>query len=224
MIDLRLIIFDVDGTLVDSQSDIVGAMNAAFLACGLPIPARADVLGIVGLSLHEAVRKIVPEQPESVIDRAVQAYKDAYMDMRKQIGAAQSSPLYPHAREVLDVLSEIPENVLSIATGKSRRGLDVLIDAHKLQGLFVSPQVADHHPSKPHPAMIQTILSETGIDVNRAVMIGDTTYDMEMAAAAGVKSIGVSWGYHAVELLKADVIVQNFTDIPAAIDMILGKH
>ncbi|MGZ2256292.1 HAD-IA family hydrolase [Roseobacter sp. A03A-229] len=198
--DLRLVIFDVDGTLVDSQADILAAMAQAFEAVARPAPSRDDILGIVGLSLDVAVRRLAPDADHA---RMVAAYKEAYVALRAQIGAAQSSPLYPGAREVLDRLNARPEVLLGVATGKSKRGLDKLIEAHGLEGVFITQQVADFHPSKPNPSMIYQAMAEAGVSKTQTVMIGDTSFDMEMAAAAGVPGFGVSWGYHPVRSLRA---------------------
>ncbi len=218
MTDLRLVIFDVDGTLVDSQADIIAAMNATFEIEGLPPPAPPAIIAIVGLSLEVAIARLHPSLPDTQLDRMVQGYKDAYIALRGSSPVEQTSPLYPQAREVLLALHAQPATLLAVATGKSRRGLDKLLEGHGLDRMFVSQQVSDHHPSKPHPAMILAALSETGIDAGRAVMIGDTTYDMDMARAAGVKSIGVTWGYHPAETLRADALIDCFADLPAALD------
>ncbi|RKF12870.1 HAD family hydrolase [Roseovarius spongiae] len=215
----RLILFDVDGTLVDSQGDIVAAMTHAFGAVGLPAPARADILGIVGLSLPVAMARLAPELDAAAHGRMVEGYKDAYMDLRALAGAAQSSPLYPGAREVLETLAAAPDVLLGVATGKSRRGLDKLLEAHDLRDLFVTQQVADFHPSKPHPAMILAALAETGIAARDAVMIGDTSFDMDMAQAAGVRGIGVGWGYHPRSALSAaSAFIAAFAELPPLLD------
>lgn len=215
---LRLIIFDVDGTLVDSQGDIVAAMTHAFDGIAAPVPARADILGIVGLSLDVAMARLAPDLTGADHARLVTGYKAAYMELRKQAGAAQSSPLYPGARAALDLLEAQPDTLLGVATGKSKRGLDKLLEGHGMQRLFVTQQVADFHPSKPHPSMIHAALSETGVEAVNAVMIGDTSFDMEMARAAGVAGIGVSWGYHGrARLDAARVIIDSFAALPACL-------
>lgn len=216
--NLRLIIFDVDGTLVDSQGDIVASMTAAFQAEGHKVPSRAQILSIVGLSLEVAIPQLVPGLDEAAYVRMVEAYKSAYMQLRASQGTQQSSPLYPGIRAVLDELNAVPEFLLGVATGKSRRGLDALLAGHQMERLFLTQQVADHHPSKPHPAMLEAALNETGIDPQNAVMIGDTEYDMTMARAAGVHAIGVSWGYHGLDRLDlADKLVHSVADLPGAI-------
>lgn len=216
---LKLIVFDVDGTLVDSQGDILAAMGHAFDRAGHPAPAREKTLSIVGLSLDIAIPRLAPSLPPETHGRMVGWYKEAYMHLRAQTGAAASSPLYPHVQTVLEALHAVPENLLGVATGKSRRGLDKLLQAHGLGRYFVTQQVSDHHPSKPHPAMLRAALSETGVAARDAVMIGDTTYDMDMAAAAGVPFIGVAWGYHGRDRLdRAVAVVEDFRDLPGVLN------
>ncbi len=207
----RLVIFDVDGTLVDSQADILSAMHEAFAAEGLVTPARAAVLGLVGLSLDVLMRRLAPDCPAAQQARLVQGYKDAYMSLRLAQGGALSSPFYPGARDVLEALRARADTVIGVATGKSRRGLDKLIEAHELGEVFATAQVADDHPSKPDPAMLYRALEETGVDPGQAVMVGDTSFDMEMARAAGITGIGVSWGYHpAAQLGTARHMLESF--------------
>lgn len=218
---LRLVIFDVDGTLVDSQGDIVAAMAAAFAAVGAPAPSRSEVLSIVGLSLDVAMTVLAPTRSAGDHLEMVQAYKDAYMRLRAEVGVAQSSPLYPGALETLRRLHAQPEVLLGIATGKSKRGLEKLIDGHGLEGLFVTRQVADFHPSKPHPAMIHQAMADAGVGPDETVMIGDTSFDMEMAAAAGVTGIGVTWGYHPREKLAAAAhLVESYDALPPLLEQI----
>jgi len=221
MSDLRLVIFDVDGTLVDSQNHIVSGMEAAFAETGLTMPSRSDVLSIVGLSLPEAFGVLAPGASQAQNRQLVEAYKTSYMRLRSA-DAAASSPLYPGARAALERLKGDDHLLLGIATGKSRRGLDVLLEAHGLTGFFDNEQVADHHPSKPHPSMLLASLSELGVGAGHSVMVGDTAYDMEMAGAAGVAGLGVSWGYHPVERLQgAHAVIETFEAIDGAIRNIL---
>lgn len=216
---LRLVVFDVDGTLVDSQGDIVAAMTYAFDQAGAPLPLRAEILGIVGLSLDQAMLRLAPALDQAVRERMVEAYKDAYMTLRAKVGAAVSSPLYPNVLKTLEMLDSTPDVILGVATGKSKRGLDKLLEAHNLGRFFVTQQVADFHPSKPHPSMVLTAMSEVGVDAVDTVMIGDTSFDMEMAAAAGAFSLGVTWGYHPRESLgAARVIIDEFADIPRTLN------
>ncbi|QFT98175.1 Pyrophosphatase PpaX [Roseovarius sp. THAF8] len=218
---LRLVIFDVDGTLVDSQADIVAAMSHAFARAERDAPTREAILSIVGLSLDRAIAVLAPDVDAGTQGRMVEWYKEAYIALRAEIGAAQSSPLYPGAREVLEALNAQPETLLGVATGKSRRGLDKLLEGHGLEGMFITQQVSDHHPSKPHPSMIRAALSETGLEPHQAVMIGDTSFDMEMAAAAGVAGIGVGWGYHPRAALgAARHVIDSFDALPPLLQQI----
>src|SRR5690606_31267228 len=136
---------------------------------------------------------------------------------------ATRSPLFPGARAALDALGARNDILLGIATGKSRRGLAHVLFSHDLEGRFATCQVADDHPSKPHPSMIAAALAATGVAARDAVMLGDTTYDVAMARAAGVAAIGVSWGYHPAAALHeagAMRILSHFAELPDAIDQI----
>ncbi len=211
----HLVVFDVDGTLVDSQVHILASMQHAYAALGLTPPARDAVLGIVGLSLPVAIARLAPDLSQADQAQLVADYKTGFAAQR----AESLSPLYPGAVEMLDHLARDPSLLLGIATGKSRRGLDHIVQAHGWQGRFVTLQVADDHPSKPHPSMLHACLSETGIPASRAVMVGDTRFDMEMAQAAGLAGLGVSWGYHPAQALGARVI-DDFAELPAALEEI----
>lgn len=219
MSDLRLVVFDVDGTLVDSQAHILASMGHAFRAIGRPAPPRAEVLGIVGLSLPVAMARLAPDAA-SAVPTLVEAYKDAFATLRQSDDGVALSPLYPGALDCLTALSSDPWTLLGIATGKSRRGLNHLMELHDLGALFQTVQVADDHPSKPHPSMLEACLAETGVEAAQAVMIGDTTFDIEMGRAAGFRTIGVSWGYHAVTALHAagaDRLIDDFAALPSAL-------
>lgn len=218
----RLVIFDVDGTLVDSQHSIVAAMTVAFEAQGLAVPDRGAILSIVGLSLDHAMLRLVPDLALDLRGRLVEGYRAAYKTHRLAQGAAHS-PLFPGTLEMLEDLAARPGLVLGVATGKSRRGLDALIAAHGLERYFVTTQVADDHPSKPHPAMILAALEEADVLAADAVMVGDTSYDMEMASAAGVAGLGVSWGYHSpAALTAARRVIDRIADLPLALNQIWG--
>ena len=224
MPDLRLVIFDVDGTLVDSQEMIFAAFSFAYEGLGLPIPPRDKALGFVGRSLELIFPELSPELDAGTHSALAQGYRDAYFHLRQKGGSNATSPFFPGARHALDALKAQDWTVLAVATGKSKRGLDKLIEGYGLEGYFVSQQTADHHPSKPHPAMVQACLAETGIAPGRAVMIGDTSYDLDMGLAAGVKTIGVSWGYHPVEDLNADRIITTYDALLGTIDDLIGPE
>jgi len=216
----RLVIFDVDGTLVDSQVSILTAMRAAFAQAGLESPPAARILSIVGLSLDQAIWQLVPEQDDATRAALVASYKEAFRVRRLADTSGQDAPLYPGARTALDRLAGQSDVVLGVATGKSRRGLDALIERHDLHHVFATRQVADDHPSKPHPAMILAAMAETGCAPTNTVMIGDTSFDMDMAQAAGVAGIAVTWGYHAPDLLRprARILIDDFAALHGALD------
>jgi phosphoglycolate phosphatase len=196
---LRLVVFDVDGTLIDSQRHIQSAMTDAFATLGLVPPPLHRTLSIVGLSLTEAIARLAGDVPPATQAAIVAAYKDSFSRRR----AEEAAQPYPGALAALERLVARDDLVLGVATGKSRRGLDQVFRVHGIGGYFATRQVADDHPSKPHPAMLLAALAETGIAARDAVMIGDTTYDIEMGRAAGLATIGVTWGYHGAADLAA---------------------
>ena len=197
----RLAVFDCDGTLVDGQHNICLAMEACFAEAGLEPPARERTRRVVGLSLAEAMRVLLPAEPAERHDALAEAYKRAYRAMRER-GLADE-PLYEGIVDLLDAL-EAEGWLLGIATGKSDRGVELCLACHDLAGRFVTVQTADRHPSKPHPSMIEQAMAEAGAAPETTAMIGDTSFDMAMARGAGATAIGVAWGYHgADELLGA---------------------
>ncbi len=190
---LRLAIFDCDGTLVDSQADICAAMDAAFAAAGLTPPDRNATRRIVGLSLPEAMRRLNPAGNEKDHAALAQHYRDAFR-LRRAAGQV-AEPLYEGIAALIEELAGAGW-LLGVATGKSDRGLVHCLDTHGLTGHFVTLQTADRHPSKPHPSMVEACLAATGATAGETAMIGDTAFDMAMAVNAGVRAIGVDWGYH----------------------------
>jgi len=198
---VKLAVFDCDGTLVDGQASICAAMERAFANAGHPSPDRNEVRRAVGLSLPQAVRRLLPEHEERVHLEIAEAYKLAFREARAS--GELSEPLYEGIAETIAAL-RYAGWVLGVATGKSDRGLSHCLAMHGLTSHFVTLQTADRHPSKPHPAMLEAALAEAIAERVDAVMIGDTAYDMAMAVSAGVRAIGVAWGYHdPAELLAA---------------------
>ena len=196
---VKLAVFDCDGTLVDGQAAICDSMEVAFASAGLPAPARHDVRRIVGLSLPQAIRLLAPDAEDMRHRHAVDAYKEAFRACR--LDGTLEEPLFDGMAEVLADLAERGWT-LGVATGKSDRGLASCLAAHGIAERFVTLQTADRHPSKPDPAMLEAALVEAGAQAADAVMIGDTTFDMDMARAAGVRAIGVGWGYHSARELR----------------------
>ena len=198
---VKLAVFDCDGTLVDGQASICEAMEAAFAAADLPAPDRHEVRRIVGLSLPQALRHLAPEATDQQRNYTVEAYKEAFRNSRMQ-GRLQE-PLFDGIAALLDRLRE-GGWTLAVATGKSDRGLFSCLATHGLGDHFVSLQTADRHPSKPHPAMLEAAMTDALANPAETVMIGDTTFDMEMARNAGVRAVGVDWGYHTSDELIAE--------------------
>jgi phosphoglycolate phosphatase len=207
---LRLAVFDVDGTIVDSQHNIVASMTLACEQLGLTAPTANEIRRIIGLSLLEAVETLLPDIGPDMHRAVVEGYKDGFRTLRMRMD--HQEPLFPGAVECFDRLAE-DGWLLAVATGKSLRGLLAMIERHGLEGRFVSLQTADDNPGKPHPAMLRRALAEAGVAGDGAVMIGDTSYDMIMARDAGTRAIGVAWGYHAPqELLNsgAERVVESY--------------
>ncbi|NNM72280.1 HAD-IA family hydrolase [Enterovirga aerilata] len=207
---MHLVILDVDGTLVDSQQLIVAAQREAFAACGLEPPTRERSLSIVGLSLVEAFTALVG--PAGPVEELAEEYRRAFARLRADPACIE--PLFPEVEEVIARLAARDDLLLGIATGKSRRGVAHILERQGWRRAFSTIQTADDAPSKPDPAMILQAMAETGIGPEATVMVGDTTFDMAMARAAGVRPIGVSWGYHPVAALEeagAGTIIDRFS-------------
>lgn len=196
----RLALFDCDGTLVDSQAAICRAMDECFAAHGLTPPDRANTRRIVGLSLPQAMRALVPEGEAGLHHALSETYKAVFRQHRTE--GLVEEPLFDGIAGVLDMLDEAGWQ-LGVATGKSDRGLRLCLEEHGLQGRFVTLQTADRHPSKPDPAMLNAAIAEAGAAPETTVMIGDTSFDMLMARAGGAHALGVGWGYHDPAELQA---------------------
>lgn len=214
----RLAVFDCDGTLADGQANICRAMEAAFTGAGLQPPPRAVIRGIVGLSLVEAVAMLAPEMDEALHRELAADYKAAFFAMRSA-GTLDAEPLYDGMVAVLDALAADGWQ-LGVATGKSDRGLAHLLAQHGLTERFVTLQTADRHPSKPHPSMLHQAMADAGAAPHMTAMIGDTSYDMMMARATGVRAVGVTWGYHAEDALVAagaQAVAHRCADLPGCL-------
>ena len=214
---MKLIIFDIDGTLIDSQNLIVEAQKRTFLAHGLEPPTRERSLSIVGLSLLEAFTVLVGPQGPAVA--MVESYRQAFNAVIKD--PRFHEPAFEGALETLRLLHRRDDVVLGVATGKSRRGVDRLLAQPGWGRLFSTIQTADDAPSKPHPAMILQAMTETGIGPDSTFMIGDTTFDMQMTRAAGARPIGVAWGYHERDALHdagAAAIIDRYDELVPVLD------
>jgi len=190
----RLVVFDCDGTLVDSQFGILNAMRAAWAAHGLDsAPDIAAVRRIVGLPLLEAITRLHPAGAAADHDALVGFYKEAFFLQRQD--PSHEEPLFPGTRVVLEALHQ-QGFLLAVATGKSRRGLVATLDRHGLLGLFSVLKTADDGPGKPNPDILMDAMTELGVAPQDTVMIGDTVFDILMARQAGAYALGVDWGYH----------------------------
>lgn len=215
---MRLVLFDVDGTLIDSQQMICAAMAEAYRHHGIVCPPRAQLLSIVGLSLEDAFVRLAQGRDHPVQSLTAQ-YKAAFFALRKS-GQA-NAPLYPGALQAIERLARNSGVVLGIATGKSRRGVAALVEQYGLLDVFSTVQTSDTAPSKPHPGMVLQAMQETGVGAADTVVIGDTVFDIEMARAAGASGLGVSWGYHPAADLHAAgavAVLDDFAALEPALD------
>lgn len=213
----RLAVFDCDGTLVDGQSAVCNAMERAFAAAGAMPPDRRHIRRIVGLSLPQAVARLAPDLPPPAQELIVTSYKDAFRAARE--GGCLDEPLFDGIAPLLGNL-RAKGWLLGIATGKSDRGLTACLAGHRLTDHFMTVQTADRHPSKPDPAMLEVAMAEVGAGSADTVMIGDTVFDIAMARAAGVRALGVAWGYHEPdELLAAGA--EAVAETPAQLEKLI---
>ena len=200
----RLAIFDCDGTLVDSGATIVNAVTETFTQHGLAVPPPKTCRGVIGLSLIEAIAVLAPDLDAENHVQLAESYKQDFK--RARIEGRVEEPLFDGVLELLDAL-ESDGWLLAVATGKSDRGLKHCLDQHGIHARFVSLQTADRHPSKPHPSMAEQAIADAGAAPERSIVVGDTSFDMGMAVAAGAAGIGAGWGYHpGEELLAAGAI------------------
>lgn len=191
-----LIVFDWDGTLMDSTATIVASMQAAARDLGLPVPDNQSASHVIGLGLQDAMQKVFPDLESKSYPRMVERYRHHYLSQD------QSLTLFEGTREMLDDLAS-QGYFLAVATGKSRVGLNRALNTAGLMSVFDSTRCADETFSKPHPAMLHEITRELGQDLRRTVMIGDTTHDLQMAGNAGAAAIGVHYGAHPRHELEA---------------------
>ncbi|MGX5736934.1 HAD-IA family hydrolase [Bosea thiooxidans] len=219
---MDLIIFDLDGTLINSEAIILGSQVEAFRRCGRVHPGREAGLGIVGLTLDIAMARLAGlDEPDDLL---TETYREVFTAMRLQAASDPSLDelLYPGVAETLMELKRRAGLKLGIATGKSRKGAEFIVERHGWQGLFDTVQSADDAPSKPHPGMILRAMAETGAAPERTAMVGDSSFDIEMAVAAGVTPVAVSWGFQPVASLVslgARHVLGDFTELPAVLGL-----
>jgi phosphoglycolate phosphatase len=190
-----LIVFDWDGTIIDSTGTIAECIQQAAKEMGLPVPHDEQARHVIGLGLRDSLRRAVPELPESRYDEFVVLYRKYFL------AREDTMKLFPGMQDLLSTLRQ--KHQLAVATGKSRRGLDRALDAGGLRQYFAASRCADETNPKPHPAMLLELMNEMGFSSNQLLMIGDTSHDLEMARAAGVDALGVTYGAHREEGLRA---------------------
>lgn len=219
---MKLAVFDMDGTLIDTQALISEHIATTFLGAGLPAPTPAESRRIIGLSLPIALARLAQTDDQVLIGRLVEDYKSHYRASLVADGTREG--LFPGVVAALDQLRERDDLVLGIATGKGLNGVLRILELHGLADYFITLQTPDHNPSKPHPGMLETAMRETGATPAETVMIGDTTFDIEMGVAAGCRTIGVTWGYHEPrELIAAgaDTMIDRYDQLAGAVGKLL---
>ena len=197
---MKLVLFDCDGTLVDSAGFIHDCMVSSFADFGYPAPSPAQTKSIIGLTLDTAIARLLGRDVDAEITAMTARYKLHFAAIRA--AGNLHEPMYDGIAELVGALGRQPEVVLGVVTGKSRRGLGAVLKLHGLERTFFTLRTADDCPSKPHPAMVLECCAETGIDAADTMVVGDAIYDMQMAAAAGATGIGVAWGYSTPEALR----------------------
>lgn len=206
-----LVVFDWDGTLMDSQARIVACIQAAFRAVGREPPSREAASDVIGLGLDEAMARLWPGSDEAKRAAVVAQYRREFLETNET-----QSGLFPGARETLERLAAEGYR-LAIATGKSRLGLDRALAETGLGDLFLATRCADETFSKPHPQMLLELMDELGVSVGQTLMVGDTEYDLQMARNARVRALAVCYGVHAPERLRAFgplACVESLAEIP----------
>jgi phosphoglycolate phosphatase len=220
-----LAVFDCDGTLVDSQHVIHAAMCEAFARHDLTPPERAAVRAVVGLQLDVAIARLGPEIAPEAVAALADAYKAAFFALRARPDHREREPLFAGMAELVARLAG-DGVVLGIATGKSLRGLRHTLAMHGLQAHFTTLQTPDTCPGKPHPGMVLEAMAATGARPEETVVVGDTSFDMEMACGAGAAALGVAWGYHPAEALTlagASAVAADAAHLALLIDGALGR-
>lgn len=213
---MRLIVFDCDGTLVDSQQTIITATEAALGEFDFKAPPRRDILYAVGLPVDVALRRHAPEASDDQILNMLDIYRETYQQLTQQEDRGQV--MFDGMREQIVELGQMDDTLLGIITMKSRRGLNRVVDAYDIRPYFQVLKSADDGPGKPAPDLMLDAMAETGVTAAQALMIGDTSFDIMMAKAAGARAIGVAWGYQTIDELHdsgADAIAESHEELRA---------
>lgn len=216
---MRLVVFDCDGTLVDSQNLIVSAVCETFSLQGLESPLRAQILSAVGLPLNVAMRRHAPNCDDAIITELISNYRKIADRLSMQDDRGQI--IFEGVREVIEMLGNEKDTVMGIVTMKSRIGLNRVVDVHNLRQFFPFLKSADDGPGKPRPDLLLDVIRESGVGADKTVMIGDTSYDMLMAKSADAYAIGVAWGYQSVDALLesgADAIATTSHELTAQLE------
>ena len=201
----RLLVFDWDGTIIDSAASIAECIRDASRDLGLEVPERERASHVIGLGLHDAMRIAVPGLPAERYPEFVASYRRHFLERK------DAMQLFDGMRQLLEDLSK--KHLLAIATGKSRRGLDRELEFHALRSLFAASRCADETNPKPHPAMLTEIMEALAVQKDSSLMIGDTSHDLEMARAAGVAALAVTYGAHPEEGLRACAPLECFSSV-----------
>ena len=222
MHETKLVLFDVDGTLLDSRIDKINCVTELFTHHDLAVPSEGAILGATGLTLDKYYERLLGPDNAHLTARLCEAH-NARKASERAAGRGLD-PMFDGADKTLDRLGERGDIILGIATGKSTSGVVYMLEGNGILGHFKTIQTADTAPSKPDPAMLLQAAQELAIPKERAVLIGDAQIDMRMASNGGIRSIGVSWGFHSVQELEqagADAIVESWEDLIPAIDNLL---
>ena len=203
----ELVIFDWDGTLMDSTRMIAKSLQAACRDVGIPVPSEQDALFVIGLNIDDTFRHVAPDLDMEGRRRVAERYRVHFLANEHE------APLYDGVREMLADLHGRGRR-LAVATGKARRGLDRVLDSTGLRPWFEATRCADEGFAKPHPGMLLMLLELTGVEPAKALMVGDTTHDLELAANAGVDAVAVSYGAHHDDLLSTRAAKARVSTVP----------
>ncbi|MEL7451947.1 MAG: HAD-IA family hydrolase [Pseudomonadota bacterium] len=216
---LKLAIWDMDGTIIDSREVIQTAMERAFGALSLAPPTYEQTRQTIGLPLDEVCRRLMPEGTDlAILPDLVKTYSQAFVARRAEPGFVE--PLYDGAIPALDAL-RADDWLIGLATGKSRRGIDAIFEMHGLSDYFDTIWCSDDGPGKPHPFMVEEAMKAVGAEPHQSLMIGDAVFDMQMGRAANVECHGVCWGFGTAEELTtagAHQVHHGFETLSGALD------